>query len=397
MDSTYTLLPPQTESDQSSQSTVIDERDTSDGQLLTIRQQPSRRSPRYRQRTLTQMQAVNILSSPSTMHRGTHSTLRLRTQHFPFSKRPFWFSTSFKSYSDMVEITVGASETLFVVHRELLTLHSQFFRAAFEGGFREAEDGKVHLPDVEAKYFEHVVLWVYSESLEERAFFFKDGKPTYFTLLDLYALADRLDIEGMRNALCDRIAVLAEDTNSVPTPSDTYILYETIRPNAPIKQLVLDLFAFKKTDNLIATHPDDWHPTFLRDLVCKLKRPGLSTLKRHELRLFKPQGWQFTKACKLCKAVLKPGGSENHRQCVRCKSAFCENCVEKGEGGGPLDWSAVERECKPYLAAMCGCYHEHDTTGVCGTTLGGRAFASPGTERVRVRWENRGQEARLEV
>lgn len=378
MDSTSSLIPTQRDSDQSSEFTLIDvdEKDTPDGRLLAIRQQPRSRAPSYLQRTLTQMQAVTMHPSPRNMHRFTRSTLHLRTQHLPVSKRPFWFSTSFKSYSDMVEITVGASSTLFIVHRELLTLHSQFFRAAFEGGFREASEAKVHLPDVDAKYFEHVVLWVYSEALEERPFFFKEGKPTYFTLLDLYALADRLDIEGMRNALCDRIAALAEDTNSVPTPSDTYILYETIRPNAPVKNLVLDLFAFKKTDNLIATHPDEWHPTFLRDLVCKLKRPGAATLMRHELRLLRPRGWEGTKACKLCKVVLRPGGSENHRRCVRCEGAFCERCVEKGEGGGPLDWSVAERECKPYIAAMCACYHEHDATEVCGVRFGGGAFVS---------------------
>lgn len=246
-------------------------------------------------------------------------------------------------------------------------MHSQFFRAAFRGGFREAKDKALHLPDVEAKYFEHVVLWMYSESLERKSFFFKEGKPTYFTLLDLYSLADRLDIEGMRNALCNRIAVLAEETNSVPTPSDTYILYETIRPNAPVKHLVLDLFAFKKTDNLVATHPDEWHPSFLRELICKLKRPGLAALKRHEFRPFRPQRWETTKACKMCRVVLRPQTRENHRTCVKCDAAVCEACVLKGEtaAGGGLDWGPGEKYCKPYITGVCPMYHEHEVTDVC--------------------------------
>ena len=265
----------------------------------------------------------------------------------------------------MAEITVGSTATPFVVHRALLTQHSPFFAAALDGGFHEGIEKTVHLPDVEAKYFEHVVLWMYTGTLEDRNFFFKDGKPTYFTLLDLYAVADQLDIEGMRNAVVDLIAALAESTNSVPTPSDTYILYEGIRSNAPARALILDLFAFKKTDNLIATHPDEWHAGFLRDLVCKLKRPGVAALARHDVRPWSPPAWHATKACEACRRVLKPGAQEH--MCVRCRRAFCEACVAKGLGGGGLDWNVVERECKPWLSAMCASYHEHSVTEVCGS------------------------------
>ena len=267
----------------------------------------------------------------------------------------------------MANITVGPQNTSFNVHRALLTHHSPFFAAALDGAFAKSRSQIVHLPDVEPKHFEHVVLWLYTGCLEDKRFFFKDNKPTFFTLLDLYALADRLDVEGMRNALCDRIALLAEETNSVPTPADTHILCEGVRESAPVRALVLDLFCFKKTDNLIATHPDEWHPTFLRELVCKLKRPGLSAVSRHELVKWKPPSWQFTMACDICRRVLKPGVTEN--QCSKCKKGLCEQCVAKGFGGGGLDWSVAERECKPWLGEICAGYHEHTFTEVCKVRL----------------------------
>jgi hypothetical protein len=158
------------------------------------------------------------------------------------------------------------------------------------------------------------------------------------------------------------MAELAEQTNSVPTPTDTYILYESIRDNAPVRRLVLDLFAYKKTDNLVATHPDDWHPTFLRELVCKLKRPGFSALMRHDIRPWRPLAWPSTKACEVCKLVLKPNISGN--MCSICQRAFCCGCVIKGMGGGILDWSLAERECKPWLRNICE-YHEHTETESC--------------------------------
>jgi hypothetical protein len=158
------------------------------------------------------------------------------------------------------------------------------------------------------------------------------------------------------------MAELAEQTNSVPTPTDTYILYESIRDNAPVRRLVLDLFAYKKTDNLVATHPDDWHPTFLRELVCKLKRPGFSALMRHDIRPWRPLAWPSTKACEVCKQVLKPNISGN--MCSICQRAFCCGCIVKGMGGSVLDWSLAERECKPWLRNMCE-YHEHAETEAC--------------------------------
>lgn len=212
------------------------------------------------------------------------------------------------------------------------------------------------------------------------SYFFKDGKATYFTLLDLYATADQLDIEGLRNGVVDAVARLAEQTNSVPTPTDTWILYDGIRESALLRELVLDLFAFKKTDNLIATHPDEWHPSFLRDLVCRLKRPGPKTLTRHALEIWEPEGWtvggcqggvseqsgaggQGVKACEICKVVITPGMTG--WCCEGCKKGFCKGCVASGRGGGAgMDWSLVEKECKPWLRGMCG-YHEHVETEVC--------------------------------
>ena len=44
--------------------------------------------------------------------------------------------------------------TSYVVRQELLTYHSRFFRATFKGGFKEAEDRKVRLEEVDKDTFE---------------------------------------------------------------------------------------------------------------------------------------------------------------------------------------------------------------------------------------------------
>jgi hypothetical protein len=254
---------------------------------------------------------------------------------------------------------VGTKSQRYTIHKDLICQQSPFFSAAFNGSFVESTKQSVTLPDVDARNFEHIILWLYTQRLEYDEFFFKDGKPTYFALLDLYALADRLCIEAMRNAIIDRTAELAERTNSVPTPSDTYILYGTIRHSAPIRELVLDLFAFKKTENLIASHPDEWHPSFMRELVCKLKKPGAASLNRHDIRPWRPTSWENTRACEVCRMVLRPMASAN--MCNRCHKGFCADCIRKGEGGGSLDWSVIEKDCKPWIKGICA-YHEHVDT-----------------------------------
>lgn len=125
-------------------------------------------------------------------------------------------------------------------------------------------------------------------------------------------------MERLRNQTVDWVAALADSTNSVLTPSDTHILYNLIRDSAPLRRLILDLFAFKKTDKLLAEHPGDWHPVFLRELVVKLKRPDATAMQRHNLVPWTPAAWHSTKACGTCNRLVPPGsGGSECRNCSR--------------------------------------------------------------------------------
>ena len=122
-----------------------------------------------------------------------------------------------------------------------------------------------------------------------------------------------------------------------------------------MRTLVLDLFAYKKTDKLLESHKDDWHPRFLRELVVKLKRPGLEARDRHSLVAWRPSSWPVTRACEVCRDLLKPSVAEG-RKCEACDKAFCALCfgAEKmPSAGGEIG------ACKPWLKGMCGRYHEH--------------------------------------
>jgi hypothetical protein len=209
----------------------------------------------------------------------------------------------------MTTLLVSPNETRFLIHTDLLIHHSPFFRAALQSRFAEASTQTIKLVEETVGTFELFLAWLYSQSLDE-THFFKDSKPAYYALLHLYSLADRLCVEKLRNAVVDIIARLADDTNSVLTPSDTHLLYESIRDSAPCRRLILDLFAFKKTDKLLAEHPDSWHPLFLRDLVVKLKRPDYVAVGRHDFTTWKPPAAGYAaKACNGCAKILASGPS----------------------------------------------------------------------------------------
>ncbi len=112
--------------------------------------------------------------------------------------------------------------------------------------------------------------WLYTGRLEHEAV--DASPPAFFPLLRLYALADKLCVEALRNAIVDRIARLAEERNTVPAPDDTRILYGEIGEGRPVGRLVLDLFVGLRTERVVGGHGDSWDERFLRDLVVLLMR-----------------------------------------------------------------------------------------------------------------------------
>lgn len=291
-------------------------------------------------------------------------------------------------------ILIGAKSTPFHVHTTLLTSQSSYFRAALTGPFLETSSNTIQLDDVDVAHFQLLVSWLYTSIIPAP---FKDGKPAYYTLLHVYALADRLGLEGARNAVVDCVSELADRTNSVLTPSDTRILYEQIRDSSLLRYLVLDLFSFKKTDRLLESHSDTWHAAFLRDLCVRLKRPCSEALSRHRLRMWCPDSWHSTRACDNCRIILPPRCGAV--ACEDCCLAFCTKCVENGVSmagweDGRGKWDAAEdgidtsggasgeagnmrkvrkwEACKPWRGARCSLYHEHEETERCADVFLGR-------------------------
>ncbi|QDS76430.1 hypothetical protein FKW77_004298 [Venturia effusa] len=68
---------------------------------------------------------------------------------------------------DVVTVHVGPDKTPFLVHKDLLTTSSPYFKAAFEGEFREATDKTILLEDISVIQFKLFLDWLYFGRLTE--------------------------------------------------------------------------------------------------------------------------------------------------------------------------------------------------------------------------------------
>ena len=161
-------------------------------------------------------------------------------------------------FKTIVTITVSPKRQPFYVHLESLCAVSPFFAAAFNKNynFAESRSATLNLPEARAEDFEYFVQWLYTQTLNHEELV--GLHPAYFRLLRLYIMADAMGVTKLKNDVVDAIAALADSSNSVPTAEDTRMVYGEMSDTSLIRKLVLDLFLWKKTENLIETHPDSW-------------------------------------------------------------------------------------------------------------------------------------------
>lgn len=138
----------------------------------------------------------------------------------------------------------------------MLCFYSDFFRAAFEGSFKEADEGKIELPDVKIDVFEAFQVWLYSHSLRDGDNN-KDssGCPQLLacrTLAHLWAFGDKYQIPLLRNDSLDALLEKLEEKNRFDV-TVVHIAYQNTMQGSPLRRLAIDLCVFK-----MAHQSDEW-------------------------------------------------------------------------------------------------------------------------------------------
>jgi hypothetical protein len=75
-------------------------------------------------------------------------------------------SDSDAAMGEIVAISIGPEKKLFRVHKDLICHHSEYFRTAYNGQWKESESG-VALEDVETEVFKIFLHWLYAQDLPD--------------------------------------------------------------------------------------------------------------------------------------------------------------------------------------------------------------------------------------
>jgi hypothetical protein len=148
----------------------------------------------------------------------------------------------------------------FVVHENLLTYYSNFFRAALKGGFKEAREKTVSLEDQSPWLFEVFVHWLYYQRFPDEAYnddqeiiklFHNDNYVTTMypgsnTLINLHVFADKYDEEKLRKATLDELyrRVFETDVGVYVSPHLINHAFEHLSTTTPMCRLLVDITCF---------------------------------------------------------------------------------------------------------------------------------------------------------
>lgn len=164
----------------------------------------------------------------------------------------------------IVVLKVGSEKEEIRIHKGLLCKASPYFRAALQGGFKEAQAQTIEWPEEDPKIVKLFQTWLYSRVIEFDAKPF-DGS-AWFISIDLYAFADRYHLPALKDSVIDILfTYLLENALKIPWAVFNRI-YSVTSPKAPLRRLIVDLAVHRQTRSWVTDKPDDIEALFLQHL-----------------------------------------------------------------------------------------------------------------------------------
>ncbi|KER00148.1 hypothetical protein AUEXF2481DRAFT_24501 [Aureobasidium subglaciale EXF-2481] len=134
-----------------------------------------------------------------------------------------------KHYKNTVTIVVGPEKEPYTLHKELLCFYSDFFRAAFQGSFKEATEGRIELLDVQ-----------HESSTADPSL------PRHTTLANLWVFGDQYQIPLLQNCAIDAIIKKTELSKTFYI-GIVKIAYQNTLENSRLRKLAIEICVFDMT------------------------------------------------------------------------------------------------------------------------------------------------------
>lgn len=142
------------------------------------------------------------------------------------------------SHETLVTLKVGSEAKRFLIHKDVLSKQSPYFRAALaEGRWKESQDNTVELDDADPKIFKYfLVEWLYTGKLD------KDLTDT--TCIKGYIFADRYDFPKLRYDVIARIYgdYAKELPECLPSYDAIILAFESLPARCKLCEFLVDLY-----------------------------------------------------------------------------------------------------------------------------------------------------------
>ncbi|KAK7723776.1 hypothetical protein SLS64_000107 [Diaporthe eres] len=153
----------------------------------------------------------------------------------------------------VVTVLVGPSEVQWRLHENLLSGISDFFRSAFNSGFKESLEDRLAMPEDDPHSFELFIRWLYIRTLTPTAVSnstlaanvmlgkdFTAGSSTACIqdYLRLYVLASKVLVEELENACVDMAHAFYSVGMRRPDIKDVQYVYEHTMPGCGMRRLL---------------------------------------------------------------------------------------------------------------------------------------------------------------
>ncbi|KAF2809742.1 uncharacterized protein BDZ99DRAFT_499038 [Mytilinidion resinicola] len=185
---------------------------------------------------------------------------------------------SFSAMSqDLVTVLVGPQGKAYHAHMDLIVHYSEYFRAAFTGSFREAEEKELTLEEVEERTFGFFMDWLYSKKLPqncgttERSSAYPlqpctcNEDEARYPLVKLYIFGDRYQVPDLRKDALNAIYQECNHDNPLHLPSNVEVIeaFETLPSDSLLCKFYIDVFARRYFPIVWDTEQDDRMSAYL--------------------------------------------------------------------------------------------------------------------------------------
>lgn len=149
-------------------------------------------------------------------------------------------------------VYVGGDKKPFHIHKQLLCSKSTYFKAAFEGSYKEASEKKLHLLDEDPKIFQFYAVWIYNKNLE---IYGKNEEELDINVCcRLYILAAKLGSEDLQNTVMDAMHKHITGENLIDLKSETVnFVYNNTLPDSVLRDILVHALAWEM---IAESHPD---------------------------------------------------------------------------------------------------------------------------------------------